>query len=142
LSSLHREFIFSNNIFLGSDTPLSGKSAGSSFLGNVWWNSGNEDFMGYKSFSEWAIKSGQEMHAGHLVGMHSDPMVKGPLLTGITDPYQLVNLECYTLLPGSPVKNKGQDIKTIYKITGAIRDFYGTPVPQGGAPEPGIFEMK
>ena len=141
-SSLHKDFIFENNIFLG-DKPISGIISGSSFRGNVWWNQepGNK-FMPSGNFADWARKNNQEMVDGHIAGTFQDPKFKGPLLTAITDPYQLGNLEGFTLQPDSPLKNKGQDIKKTLNITQPVRDFFGNPVPLGVASEPGIFEMK
>jgi hypothetical protein len=36
-SSEHEDFLFSNNIFVGSVQLISGNNTGSKFLGNVWW---------------------------------------------------------------------------------------------------------
>jgi hypothetical protein len=142
-SSLHKNFKFSNNIFIGSDKPISGVSSGSSFLGNNWWNDeGKKEFMTYSNFTEWVRATGQEVFNGKTIGMQTDPMLKGPRLTEITDPYQLENLTGYTLLPESKLKNKGQDIKKIFNIMQPMRDFFGNPVPLGIASEPGINEMK
>jgi hypothetical protein len=38
----------------------------------------------------------------------------------------------------SQLKNTGIAIDTLH----AYSDFFGTPVPQGNAPEPGVFEWK
>jgi hypothetical protein len=142
-SSLHKNIRFSNNIFLGSDKPVTGNPEGSSFIGNTWWNpEGKRDFMTFSNFTDWARKSGQEMLEGRIIGRHEDPKLKGPFLTDITDPYQLGNLLGYTLQPDSPLKNKGQDIKKLFNITQPMRDFYGNPVPLGAGTEPGIYEMK
>jgi hypothetical protein len=142
-SSLHDNFRFSNNIFIGPDKPISGVITGSSFLGNNWWNvEGKSGFMSYGNFSEWIAATGQEVLNGRTIGKQTDPMLKGPFITEITDPYQLENLTGYTLLPESPLKNSGQDIRNLFKITQPMRDFYGNPVPLGIASEPGIYEMK
>jgi hypothetical protein len=142
-SSLHENFRFSNNIFIGPDKPISGVMSGSSFLGNTWWNvEGKSGFMSYGNFSEWVTATGQEVLDGRTIGRLTDPMLKGPFLTEITDPYELENLTGYTLLPDSPLKNSGQDIRNLFKITQPMRDFYGNPVPLGIASEPGINEIK
>src|ERR1035437_1267830 len=142
-SSAHKNFTFCNNIFLGSDRPISGTNNGSIFLGNDWWNEGGEiKFMNFSSLAEWAQKTGQEILNGHFVGIQKDPKFKGPLLTDITDPYQLEKLYGYTLQSDSPLKNKGLDLTSIFGLVQPTKDFYGNPVPSGVAAEPGIFKMK
>jgi hypothetical protein len=142
-SSEHKNFIFSNNIFLGSLQPIKGINKGSTFMGNDWWNTkGDLKFMKFASLAEWANKTGQEMMKGKFVGMQEDPRLKGPLLTDITDPHQLENLYGYTLHPDSPVKNKGLDLKSTFGIVMPVKDFFGNPVPLGKCSEPGIYELK
>jgi len=142
-SSEHKNFIFCNNIFIGSDQPISGVFKGSSFLGNDWWNEpGDVKFMKFGSLSEWAKNTGQETLKNSFVGMQENPKFKGPFQTDITDPYQLEKLEGYILLSDSPLKNKGLDLKTIFGIDRPSEDFYGNTVPSGIAAEPGIYEMK
>ena len=142
-SSKHINFKFCNNIFLGSDIPISGIYTGSSFLGNDWWNTkGGKKFMKFGNLAEWAIETGQEMLEGKVVGMNIDPKFKGPLVTDITDPYQLNTLYGYTLQADSPLKNKGMDLKSMFGTEIPGKDFFGNPVPLGVATEPGIFEMK
>jgi hypothetical protein len=56
--SEHENFIFSNNIFIGTDQMISGKNRGSNFRGNVWWNSGGSIMYGdYGSLAPWATLS-------------------------------------------------------------------------------------
>lgn len=142
-SSAHKNFTFTNNIFIGSGKPISGVFTGSSFIGNDWWNTGGDiKFMKFASLAEWAKSTQQEMIQSHYVGMQLDPKFKGPLLTDITDPYQLEKLSGYILQSDSPLKNKGLDLKAIFGIEPPTKDFYGNPVPPGAAPEPGIFKMK
>jgi hypothetical protein len=142
-SSLHRNFIFCNNIFLGSVNPITGINSGSMFLGNNWWNENSQTtFMSFSNLEEWAKESGQEMYRNRMVGNQQDPKFKGPLLTDITDPYQLEKLYGYTLLPESGLKNKGLDLESVLHVKQPIRDFYGSPVPLGMGSEPGIYEMK
>jgi hypothetical protein len=142
-SSAHKNFTFCNNIFLGSDHPIAGIDKGSTFIGNDWWNtSGESKFMNFTNLAEWAKETGQEMMKNHYVGMQKDPKFKGPLLTDLTDPYQLEKLYCYTLQPDSPLKNKGLDLKSIFGLFEPLRDFYGNSVPLGDAAEPGIYEMQ
>ena len=142
-ASEHENFIFSNNIFMGSGQLISGKNNGSRFLGNVWWSSeAMVKFMEYSSLFAWAKATGQETLNGRIVGLQTDPLFYGPLLTGITDPYMLNQLEGYILKPDSPLKDLGVEIKTTFGFGPPSVDFFGNPVPQGSAPEPGIYELQ
>lgn len=142
-SSLHRNFVFCNNIMIGSDTPMKGDIGQTAFLGNVWWNpKGETKFMNYSSFKAWALKSGQEMHDGKLAGMYLDPKLHGPLTTDITDPYQLDKLSGYKLDDDSPLRDKGLDMTTLFGMKAPSKDFFGDPLPIGAYSEPGIYEMK
>lgn len=142
-ASDHENFIFSNNIFLGSGQLISGINNGSKFLGNVWWSPGGViKFMQYNSLAAWAKATGQETEKSRITGFQEDPGLKGPFTTDITDPYKLNNLYGYTLQADSPVRDKGIDIKSIFGFVPASMDFYGNNIPQGTAPEPGINEIK
>jgi len=142
-ASDHGNFIFSNNIFMGSGPLLSGKNMGSMFLGNVWWSlAGTVKFMQYNSLIDWAKAAGQEILHGTVVGIQEDPSFTGPLTTDITDPYQMDLLSGFTLKPGSGLKNRGLPIITPEGFDTPLTDFFGNPVPQGPAPEPGIFELE
>jgi hypothetical protein len=142
-ASEHENFVFSNNIFLGSDQLISGKNKGSKFLGNTWWSSGGTvKFMQYNSLRAWAGAIGQETENGRIKGFQVDPELKGPFVTDITDPYKLNDLTGFTLKTDSPLRDKGLEIKSIFCFEPAIVDFYGIHVPQGDAPEPGISELR
>jgi len=142
-SSVHKNFLFTNNIFLGSDHPIAGTYTGSSFIGNDWWNTdGNISFMNSSSLSEWAKKSGQEMLHGRYLGMQEDPKLKGPLLTDITDPYQLEKLSGYILQHDSPLKNKGMNLNSIFGIKQPAKDFFGNDISSGGVTIPGISQNR
>lgn len=142
-ASSHKDFIFTNNIFLGPVRPIAGKFAGSHFVGNDWWNtSGDKRFLQYMSLEEWSKQTGQEILKGKFKGLQSDPLFKGPFLTDLTDPYRLEELTGYILRPESPIKNKGMNLNYIFGINLPEKDFFGNPVPAGSATEPGIYEMK
>jgi hypothetical protein len=142
-SSAHKNFIFCNNIFLGTDSPIRGNFTDSKFLGNDWWNTGGSyKFLKFPGLAEWAKETGQEMINGHFAGIQQDPELKGPLITDITDPYQLEKLYGYNLEPDSPLKNKGLDFKSIFGLVQPDKDFYGNHIPADVSPEPGIYIMK
>ena len=128
---------------MGSGQLISGKNNGSRFLGNVWWSSeAMVKFMEYSSLFAWAKATGQETLNGRILGLQTDPLFYGPLLTGITDPYMLNQLEGYILKPDSPLKDLGVEIKTTFGFGPPSVDFFGNPVPHGSAPEPGIYELQ
>jgi hypothetical protein len=142
-ASSHEKFTFCNNIFIGSGNVISGHNEGSLFIGNIWWGSGKSlKFMEFSNLNEWSKKTGQEMLDGKAAGIQTDPLLKGPFLTDITDPYKLNTLVGYTLQPGSPLRNRGIDIKKYFGIKEEITDFYNNPVPSGIGQEPGIQEIK
>jgi hypothetical protein len=142
-SSLHKNFILANNIFIGSDQAISGINSGSKFVGNCWWNkTGENKFMAFSDLQKWAKKTGQEMLKGQFVGEQEDPKFKGPLITDITDPYQLEKLTGFTLLAESKLRNRGLDLNSLFGIILPEKDFYGNKIPLGDGFEPGIFEMK
>jgi hypothetical protein len=110
-ASRHENFVFSNNIFLGSGQMIAGKNSGSNISGNVWWRPGDSEFA-------------------------------GPLVTDLIDPYKLNELKGYILRSGSSLKDTGLKISSEFGINPPVVDFFGNPVPQGSAPEPGVYEMK
>jgi len=141
-ASEHKNFMFSNNIFLGSGQLINGINKGSRFLGNVWWSAeGDIKFGRFNSLAEWAKATGQEMVKDKIIGIQADPGLIGPFITEIDNPYRLDELQGYTLKPDSPVRDMGLDIKSVLDINFHIRDFFGIPVPQGIASEPGIHEL-
>jgi len=110
-ASLHENFLFCNNIFIGTGQRTTGKNSGSSYTDNIWTST-------------------------------SEPVLKGPFITDITDPYKLNTLTGLMLQPGSKIKDSGIKIKSMYGFDPPLTDFFGNPVPQGSAPEPGIHEIQ
>lgn len=142
-ASEHENFVFSNNILLGSGQLISGKNKGSKFLGNFWWSTnGQIRFEEYESLLSWAKATGQETENGVIVGMQRDPMLIGPFFNDITDPHKLADLSGFMIKQDSPVKNHGVQIKSPYGFDPPKTDFYGNQVPQGSTPEPGIQELR
>jgi hypothetical protein len=142
-SSDHRNFKFCNNIFMFTDQPLSGRNTGSMFIGNDWWNpNGTRQFMQFSSLAEWALVSEQESISGSFVGHQEDPRFKGPILTTLTDTYQLEKFTGFVLSDESTLKDKGIDLNSIFGIKQPEKDFFGNTVPSGVGSEPGIYQMK
>ena len=141
-ASRHEDFLFSNNIFISETEVFSGTNIGSRFLGNVWWNpSGNISIMECGSLDEWSRIFNQEILEGRLIGNETDPRLKGPFSLTITDPYKLKDLTGYKLLPDSPVKDKGLDIRSISGWNIPEQDFFGNEISERYPAEPGIHVM-
>jgi hypothetical protein len=141
--SPNKNFLFCSNIFIGSGPIVNGPSSGEKFIGNVWWNVNNEiKFRGYKSLTAWADATGQETLNGQIAGKQVDPLLTGPFITNLTDPYKLHSLTGYTLSAASPLKNTGLNLQTLFTIPFPSHDFFGNLVSQGNNPEPGVYEMK
>lgn len=141
-NSDHKNFIFSNNIFLGRGKMIAGDNSGSRFMGNVWWGGGTGVIScDFDSMSSWAKATGQETENGIITGIQEDPVLAGPFTTGITDPYKLSSLRGMMLNSISPLKNRGVRVMQLYGYDIPSTDFFGNPVPEGTAPEPGIHEL-
>lgn len=141
-ASEHRNFLFTNNIFIGNDQLAGKNKTGSRFIGNVWWGTGGKTRFGdYASLKTWAMATGQEMENGTLAGIQADPRLKGPFITELTDPYQLNTLTGYSLKPDSPLLDRGKEVKSMFGTGLPDHDFFGNVVPKGELPEPGINEM-
>jgi hypothetical protein len=142
-ASLNTQFFFTNNIFIGKGNIINGPASGEKFIGNVWWSPESRiTFRNYASLQDWANASGQEKLNGKLIGRQTDPLLKSPFTTGITDPYQLDKLTGYMLQPVSPLKNTGMDVTGLFKVTDVSMDMFGNKVPMGSRPEPGLNEIK
>lgn len=141
-NSLNKNFNFYNNIFIGKGAIVHGPTSGEKFFGNVWWHAADAEvnLRGYRTLQEWADATGQEQIGGKLLGQQTDPLLKGPLTTTLTDPYDLHTLLGFTLLDRSPVINSGVAIDSMPHIPFVTHDFYGTRIPQGEHVEPGIHE--
>lgn len=141
-NSLNKNFRFYNNIIIGNGEIIHGPASGEKFSGNIWWHADDAEikFRGHYTLAEWSEATGQEKLNGKMVGRQTDPLLKGPLTTRLTNPYQLHTLLSYTLRTDSPLINTGMDVDSLSNIPFPAHDFYGTPLPQGENPEPGIFE--
>jgi hypothetical protein len=67
-------------------------------------------------------------------------MLKGPLETKLTNPYQFQTLLGFTLREDSPASDAGVAIDSMPHIPRIKHDFYGTLIDTGN-PEPGIYEL-
>lgn len=71
----------------------------------------------------------------------TDPVLDGPFVTDLTDPYRLDSLTGLMLLQGSEIRDSGIMIQPMYGFAPPLTDFFGNPVPKGSAPDPGIHEL-
>jgi len=132
--SANQNFLFANNIFIGSDSIVHGPSSGEKFINNIWWTAGGPIFFRqYSNISAWAAATGQEKLEGEIRGRQIDPKLKGPFLTTLADPNQLNLLSGYALTSDSPVKNSVLNLMTL-EIPIAPHDFFNGPVSQQSIP--------
>ena len=110
-ASGHENFLFCNNIFIGTGVMITGKNSGSSYTDNIWTTA-------------------------------SDPVIQGPFVPHITDPYKLNTLTGFMLPSASKIKDSGIPIRSMYGFDPPSNDFFGNPCPKGSAPEPGIHELE
>jgi hypothetical protein len=110
-ASEHENFLFCNNIFIGTGKMITGKNSGSSYTDNIWTTA-------------------------------SDPVIQGPFVPQITDPYKLITLTGFMLPSVSKIKDSGIPIRSMYGFDPPSNDFFGNPYPRGSAPEPGIHELE
>lgn len=69
-----------------------------------------------------------------------DPKFEGPLVTNITDPYELGKLYGYTLQPDSPLKNRGLDLRSFADVVCPVKDFSGILCPWVQQQNPGFMK--
>ncbi len=86
-------------------------------------------------------KNSGSSFTGNVWRSITDPVLKGPLTTELTDPYKLNTLEGLKLQSGSQLRDSGVKIISMYGFDPPLKDFFGNPVPQGSSPEPGIHEL-
>jgi hypothetical protein len=138
-------FNFRNNIFVYRDSFIypGQKLESELFQGNCYWSlNGDMSLAGYKSLLEWARSTENEIISDTLAGIYSDPMFVSPGTISLTDPRKITaeTLSEYALKPGSPLINRGLDMKRIFMINPGLSDITGTPIPQGEGYEPGALE--
>ena len=140
-------FNFRNNIFVYNGTFLDeGQQLEDEvFQGNTYWNlAGGLGIGNYKTIEDWAAATGKEMLNDQLVGRYIDPELNRLGKVSLTDPGKLdaAHLTEYTPRPGSPVIDKGLDLKALFDLDPGEKDILGTPVPSGHAFDIGAVEYK
>ncbi|KPK82699.1 MAG: hypothetical protein AMS27_14290, partial [Bacteroides sp. SM23_62_1] len=145
LYNSHPGFNFRNNIFVYNGRFLyeGHHFEHEVFQGNVYWNlSGGFELDGYKSIEEWAKATGNEMVGGFVAGIYADPLLRAPGTATITDPTKISSetLSGYRLQPGSPLIDKGLDMKALFGINQGASDILGTEIPRGKGYDIGAVE--
>ncbi len=79
-----------------------------------------------------------------VVGMNIDPMLFNPGAVTITNPKDIsyLTLAGFQMLPGSPLRDKGIDLETVYGINMGLYDFFGDSIPQNNIWDIGIHEYR
>ena len=133
---------FRNNIFVSGEAQIEGGASNGRFEGNIYWAMGDGGFLvdGFRSFNEWVEATGQETIDGKVVGKYADPLLRKDGTGLLTDPNRLSELTEYTLLPGSPAIDAGLPLKDAFRQDPGVRDFFGTPLPQGAGYDVGAAE--
>ncbi|TAX39164.1 right-handed parallel beta-helix repeat-containing protein [Rhizobium leguminosarum] len=86
----------------------------------------------YTTFSNWrAAFTTQETVAGVATFKSTSPLLVGTVPVGNTNGFNTTLLAPYKTQSGSPCKNGGQDMLTLYGINPGTRDLFGNTIPQG-----------
>ncbi len=138
-------FNFRNNIFIydGSLVYPGQKIETELFQGNCFWNlKGNPEIQGFSNLEEWAKATGNEIIDDLLIGLFIDPELQYPGTLDLTDPeiINLENLSGYILKPGSPLINKGLNLKEMFELAPGSQDIVGTSIPSGTGYDIGAIE--
>jgi len=129
--SLHKGFLFSNNIFVGKDSLIKGNRGSDIFLGNDWWClNGVFNIESFKNFSHWARTSGQEMISGKIVGMNIDPAFNNHEHR-IYSAIKLPQFQTYRLNTNSKLRQGGINLKSTFKLNTGKHDFLSGRLRQG-----------
>lgn len=138
-------FNFRNNIFIykGHFLDPGQKLVNELFQGNCYWNlQGNTSIAGYKDLKEWARATGNELLSDSLIGLYADPWLTAPGSLFLSNPRMITpeKLSPYSLRPGSPLIDRGLDLKKLFGIDPGMHDLAGKTLPQGRGFELGALE--
>ncbi|HLY70395.1 MAG TPA: right-handed parallel beta-helix repeat-containing protein, partial [Puia sp.] len=111
--SERRHFFFLNNVFVGEDGLINGKSGVDIFEGNDWCSLKNN-------------------LSGRIAGLHIDPAFKNAGNTKITSANQIGHFIKYNLPANSLLNKKGVNLYKRYKINNGGIDFSSKAVPLTG----------
>ncbi len=135
-----------NNILIGSgQAPLVRDEGGVRYEGNCYWNPEGEFRVGdFKTLEEWARATGQETVGGKIVGIFADPkLASAPgTVARVPDLEDVSKLKAYSLLPDSPLIDRGMDLKAVFSIDPGYHDFFRNRSVRGRAPDIGPNEAR
>ena len=139
-------YCFRNNVFVYNGSMLSeGNSLDNElFQGNLYWNlAGGISFLGYGTLRDWAMATDKEMHDGTFIGIYQDPMWNQAGSMNVTDPAKISqeSIGGYVPLSGSPMVDRGLNLKTLFNLNVGERDLLGTSIPLNNNYEIGALEL-
>ena len=139
-------FSFHNNVFVFNGALISEEKSlkDEVFLGNLYWNlAGEETFFGYASLKEWASASGKEMQEDQIIGQYRDPMLNLAGSVKVTDPKQINEntLSGYIPQSGSPLVDRGLNLKELFNLNVGERDLVGKSIPIKNNYDIGAIEL-
>jgi len=138
-------FNFRNNIFIydGSLVYPGQKIETELFQGNCFWNlKGKTEIQGFRNLEDWAIATGNEILDDKLIGLFLDPELLNPGNANLKDPTKINsgNLSEYALSPGSPLIDKGLNLKEMFELAPGSQDIAGKSIPSGTGYDIGAVE--
>lgn len=153
ISTPSRNIHLRNNLFVTTNgLPLLDIAEGQEGLlmqGNAYWGSGSEApfvWAGkvFPQFTDWQAFSRQEMLDGKSVGIGADPQLNNAGQGRVHgNPDRLTELSAYRLRGGSPLQDKGLDLKSLFGIDTGSHDFYGGAInKQRGVQSIGAHNLK
>jgi hypothetical protein len=139
-------FRFRNNVFVYNGVPVKGGKSitGEVFQGNLYWNlSGESSFEGYGSLTLWSEATGQEMLENTFTGLFQDPLFCNAGSLDVTDPEMIgpESLSGYIPAAGSPLIDRGLDLRQIFGLEPCLKDILDHPIPHGTGYDIGAIEF-
>ena len=133
------DVLFANNVLVaagGARVVDDGSGGAARFRNNAYWSHElpPQILVGttlFRSLDEWRGATGQETLDGSPLGMIADPGFVG------TGP----GPEAMKIDPRSPLRDAGIDLAGIIDGAPGDRDFFGGPLPEGGAYDVGAHEV-
>jgi hypothetical protein len=138
-----------NNLLISAGARLLdiGSDAGNCVIqANGYYSSGTfairDDGVNYSSLAAWRTASGQERRNNTDVGVQANPLLSSMGNAGTLGNARLLNtITAYRLQVGSPMANAGLSLQTVAGLNPGTRDFWGTAIPVGSAPDIGCNEF-
>lgn len=141
---------FCNNIFYvtGTSSKLINSSTNTTpafrFVGNLYQATSVGIKWGttvYSTIASWrAAFTTQETVAAANTSVSGDPLFAATVPLGNINGFDPNKLIAYKTQSGSPARNAGKDILSLFSINMGTRDLYGGSIPQGSTYDIGCFE--